>query len=116
MSWRRNRITGRARSGSSSPGLHTRPRAPADMIRRRAFHERETMFIAGDKKRLDKDFTYHPPKGDQPARYQEIRAKARSLAVIICKLCPESRERSIALTKLEEASMWANASIARNEE
>lgn len=28
--------------------------------------------------------------------------------------CPESRERSVALTKLEEASMWAIASVARN--
>ena len=29
--------------------------------------------------------------------------------------CPDSRELSVALTKLEEAVMWANAAIARNE-
>ena len=29
--------------------------------------------------------------------------------------CPESREKSLAFTKLEECIMWANAAIARNE-
>lgn len=29
-------------------------------------------------------------------------------------LCPDSRELSLAITKLEEAIMWANASIARS--
>ena len=30
--------------------------------------------------------------------------------------CPESREASLAITKLEEAIMWANAAIARRPE
>jgi hypothetical protein len=30
--------------------------------------------------------------------------------------CPESRERSLALSKLQELVMWSNASIAINEE
>ena len=29
--------------------------------------------------------------------------------------CPDSRELSLALTNLEQAVFWANASIARNE-
>lgn len=29
--------------------------------------------------------------------------------------CPESREKSLAFTKLEECIMWANAAIFRNE-
>lgn len=60
-------------------------------------------------------FTYHPPKGDQPHRYNYLRQQAYTLAIDILRNCPESRERSLALTKLEEAIMWANASIARNE-
>lgn len=64
---------------------------------------------------LTKRFTYHAPKGDQPRRYEEIRASAKTLAMGIDLACPESREKSIAMTKLEEAVMWANASIARNE-
>ena len=66
-------------------------------------------------KDLDKDFTYHPPKNDQPARYEAIRAKAKELAALIEAAVPESREKSLAFTKVEEACFWANAGIARNE-
>lgn len=64
---------------------------------------------------LENRFTYHPPKADQPERYQVIRTKTKELAELITRLTPVSREQSLALTKLEEASFWANASIARNE-
>lgn len=64
---------------------------------------------------FENTYTYHEPKGDQVERYKMIRAKARELAELIDILCPPSRERSLAQTKLEEAAMWANASIARNE-
>jgi hypothetical protein len=64
---------------------------------------------------LKKRFTYHPPKGDQADRYVEIRDKAHDFATLILAKTPGSREQSLALTKLEEAVMWANASIARNE-
>lgn len=64
---------------------------------------------------FENTYTYHEPKGDQVERYTMIRAKARELAELIDLLCPTSRERSLAQTKLEEATMWANASIARNE-
>ena len=60
-------------------------------------------------------FTYHKPKDDQPARYEEIRKRAHGLAISLLEACPDSRERSLALTHLEDAVMWANASIARNE-
>lgn len=64
---------------------------------------------------IEKAFTYHAPKGDQPTRYTELRDKAKELAVLINFHCPDSREKSLALTKLEEAVMWANSAIARNE-
>ena len=64
---------------------------------------------------FENTYTYHEPKGDQVERYKGIRAKARELAELIDRSCPPSRERSLAQTKLEEATMWANASIARNE-
>jgi hypothetical protein len=64
---------------------------------------------------LDNNFTYHPPFGTQQARYVAIRDKAKELAVLLLESCPESRERSVALTELETSVMWANASIARNE-
>lgn len=64
---------------------------------------------------IEKRFTYQPPKGNQPERYVKIRAKAKELAEMLNYDCPESREKSIAFTALEEVVMWANASIARNE-
>jgi hypothetical protein len=64
---------------------------------------------------LSTAFRYHAPIGDQPKRYEILRSAARELAQLLCGSCPASRERSIALTKLEESIMWANASIARNE-
>lgn len=60
-------------------------------------------------------FTYHPPTGDQPQRYEQIRAAGLDLACLLDRLCPPSRERSLALTNLEQVVMWANAAIARNE-
>lgn len=66
------------------------------------------------KARIENDFTYHSPKAGQPALYEEIRTKARELALFIAERTPTSREQSLALTKLEEAVMWANAGIARN--
>jgi hypothetical protein len=68
-----------------------------------------------DLKDIENRFTHHPPKGDQATRYVLIRTRGRDLAEIINDLAPDSREKSTALTKLEEAVMWANASIARNE-
>jgi hypothetical protein len=60
-------------------------------------------------------FTYHAPKEGQPERYADIRASAQALAHQLDIECPPSREKALALTKLEEAVMWANAAIARNE-
>ena len=62
--------------------------------------------------KIESAFTYHAPK--QPEMYTEIREKAKELAYLIDGLCPDSREKSLAMTKLEECAMWANASIARN--
>ena len=60
-------------------------------------------------------FTYHAPKEGQPKKYEAIRAKALELAELLNELCPDSREKSLAVTALEESTMWANASIARDE-
>lgn len=64
---------------------------------------------------IENNFIYHAPKESQPKRYEEIRRQGLQMAIMILGNCPESRERSLALTKMEEAVMWANAAIARNE-
>ena len=67
------------------------------------------------KAMLENNFKYHIPKDNQPQRYEDLRNKAKEFACLCVAYCPESRERSLALTKIEEAVMWVNASIARNE-
>jgi hypothetical protein len=66
-------------------------------------------------KRVENDFCYHAPFGDQISRYADIRDGGKQLAKIIVEITPISREQSIALTLLEQAVMMANAAIARNE-
>jgi hypothetical protein len=63
---------------------------------------------------IENNFKYHSPKEGQPEKYVALREKAKELAYLIDELCPRSREKSLAVTKLEEVTMWANASIARN--
>jgi hypothetical protein len=65
--------------------------------------------------RLENDYIYHAPKGNQTERYLAIREKAKELAYVLVRNCPISRELSVALTHLDELVMNANASIARNE-
>jgi hypothetical protein len=64
---------------------------------------------------IERNFTYHAPKPGQPERYTLLREKAKELAMLIVEQTPRSREQSLALTHVEDASMWANAAIARNE-
>lgn len=63
---------------------------------------------------IENNFMYHAPKEGQAEKYNQLRSKAKELAYLIDELCPNSREKSLATTKLEESVMWANASIARN--
>jgi hypothetical protein len=68
-----------------------------------------------DAKKIELAFTYHAPKDDQARRYVDIREKAKALALTFTMHCPPSRELSLAITNLEQAVMWANSAIARNE-
>lgn len=67
------------------------------------------------KPQIENNFSYHSPKEGQPEKYTAIREKAKELAYLIEEICPNSREKSVAITNLETSVMWANASIARNE-
>ncbi len=64
---------------------------------------------------LENSYKHHTPKDDQADRYEGLRSGGRVLAERVMRTCPNSRERALALTKIEEAIMWANKSIAVNE-
>lgn len=76
------------------------------------------MLSADDKltmERIEEDFKYAPLNGEQSERYVRLRQKAKEMALLIIGLCPESRERSSALTRLQECTFWANAAIKKEE-
>lgn len=58
-------------------------------------------------------FRYHKPDEAKAKIHTAIRGNIYSAAEYINRVCPEGREKSLAMTKLEEAMFWANASLAR---
>lgn len=65
---------------------------------------------------IERNFNYYPPTTEHRQNsHVHIRESCKTLAYTIESLCPPSRERSLAITKLEEVMMWANAAIARQE-
>lgn len=70
--------------------------------------------MAIDKKALERNFTHHPPSGPKIVLHEKIRNDVKVIALYMADNIPESRELSLAITKLEEAVMWANAAVARN--
>lgn len=68
-----------------------------------------------DREELTNRFKYHPPPNEDVARlHQQVRSVFQSDAYWLNEVLPEGREKSLAITKIEEAMMWANAAIARN--
>lgn len=67
------------------------------------------------KAKIENDYIYHTPKGDQTVRYGQLRDKGKELALLIAELTPDSAEQEHALQLLNLAVMSANAAIARNE-
>jgi len=66
-----------------------------------------------DPEELANRFTHHPPQEGQPEVYELIRKIAFAYAVNINELVPDGREKTLALTKLEQVVFWSNAGIAR---
>lgn len=62
---------------------------------------------------IENNFIYHKPDEKSTIAIMKIREYARNFAYLIDETVPNSREKSLAMTKLEEVAMWANAGIAR---
>lgn len=63
-------------------------------------------------KDLDRIFSYHSPIGDQPQRYEAIRAAAKVFAQVIVDNTPVGADQTAAIRKLREVVWTANGSIA----
>jgi hypothetical protein len=63
---------------------------------------------------IDRRFDHHPPKDEHTIElHKRVREVVKDTAEILDVLLPEGREKALAITKLEESLMWANAGIAR---
>jgi hypothetical protein len=60
---------------------------------------------------LERSLTNITPDVEQVGRIEALREDAKTLGRFIIEACPDSRERSLALTHLEDAVMWAVKSI-----
>ena len=64
---------------------------------------------------IDKPFAYHKPSDDG---FQRITALREAFSVVKAQIeaqCPESRQRSVALTELETSAMWAIKAVVFND-
>lgn len=60
------------------------------------------------------NFSNHTPTKEGHEKIEKIRSATKLLAEVLIDNCPTSRELSLALTSLEEASFHANSAVARH--
>ena len=66
------------------------------------------------REKIEHNFIHHAPDNEKIRRHTKVREDCLDLALTFGEELPDSREKALALTKLEEAMFWANAAIARN--
>lgn len=64
---------------------------------------------------IDKKFAYHKPSDNGMTSINELRAQFSELQAVIDRVCSPSREKSIAVTELETAAMWAIKAVVFND-
>ena len=70
---------------------------------------------AEEMQELRDRFFYLKPSGAGVFRHAELSEAFLEVAEEVMTRCLASRERSLALTNLEQAKFWASAAVARNE-
>ena len=67
-----------------------------------------------EPKDIENRFRYHPPTTElRKEAHENTRIACWGLAQLLNESLPEGREKSLAITHLEETMFWSNAAIAR---
>lgn len=64
---------------------------------------------------MKKTYAYHKPSDTGIAKIRKIREAFSQLHDLIEAECPNSREKSVALTQLETTAMWTIKSVVCND-
>lgn len=72
--------------------------------------------VVGPKIDVRHNMTNHPPSPAQIQVIEHMRSQFIDLGEYVQEICPPGREAGLAYDALEQALMWAVASIARNTE
>jgi hypothetical protein len=67
-----------------------------------------------DKQDIFNRFEFHSATDTTGQLHAHVRQECGQLAQYLNDLLPEGREKSLAITHLEEVMFWSNAAIARN--
>ena len=64
---------------------------------------------------IDKPYAYHKPSEDGMEKLNRLRAHFSETERLINEICPNSRHKSVAITKNEETAMWAIKAVVFND-
>ena len=62
---------------------------------------------------IDRNLTNHTPSTEAGDEMTDLRRHFHALGTAMLAALPEGREKSLAITQLEQASMWSMAALAR---
>lgn len=64
---------------------------------------------------IDKPYAYHLPSPEGHDKINKLREAFSNVERVIQEVCPDSRQKSIAITNNEQAAMWAIKAVVFND-